>query len=700
MFDNFGRIQWDIIKEKVNKAKVVTLSKKKGSYLDISLSFDTETTSTYVDNEKFAYMYVWQFGIDGYYCYGRTWEQFLVLCNNLQKYGGLNDDKKIIIYVHNLAFEFQFMRKYFNWVNVFATEKRNPIKALTSLGIEFRDSLILSGYKLETLANNLVSHKVKKLVGDLDYTLDRNQLTTLTEKELGYMKHDVEILVDYIDEQREQYGDITKIPLTNTGRVRQLVRNNCYGTDSKKRSRYWNYIKNLTLEPRIYVELKQAFMGGFTHSNPNHTGKTHHNVSSIDFTSSYPTVMISEKYPCSVAFDYEFTTLDEFNKLCEKRLVVFQVDFTNLISIIDFDNYISKSRAIYSEGVTENNGRVFSADKLSIVITNIDWEIIQKAYAWDDIKISRVIYYYKHYLPTPIVSSIVDLYRKKTTLKNVKGKESEYLHAKGMLNSIYGMCVTDIVKDEQIYNEQWETEKVDINEAITKYNESRNRFLYYPWGIFVTAYARRNLWDGIFSIKDDYIYSDTDSIKMLNWDKHKEYVERYNNDISDKLKKALKYHGLPVDCLEPKTVEGVKKPLGVWDYEGTYTRFKTLGAKRYIYDHDNQLEVTVAGLGKKSGRDYLLKKAGSIENSYKIFNNHLSVPADYTSKLTHTYIDDAKSFLVKDYQGHVTRVTALSSVHLEKSSFTLSLSEEYQNFLHDVLSGNMIYSLGKFAKGV
>ena len=74
-FDNFNNIQWDIIHKKLSNAKFITIKENKEDvqYLDLSLSFDTETTSTYIEpngiKEKFAFMYVWQFGIDGYYCY-------------------------------------------------------------------------------------------------------------------------------------------------------------------------------------------------------------------------------------------------------------------------------------------------------------------------------------------------------------------------------------------------------------------------------------------------------------------------------------------------------------------------------------------------------------------------------------------------------------------------------------------------------
>lgn len=702
-FDSFDNIKWDLIKNKIQKAKKV---KKQGKhdpyYLDISVSFDTETTSTYENGEKFAFMYVWQFGIDGYYCYGRSWQEWLKMMMFLQKAGDLNKDKRLIIFIHNLSFEFQFFRKYIPWVDVFAKREREPMKALSSYGIEFRDSLVLSGYKLDNVAKNLTSHKIEKMDGDLDYRLDRNSKTTFSGKELGYMKHDVKILVYYIDEQRKQYGDIAHIPLTNTGRVRLVVRKNCFGNTSGSRLNYLGCMKLLELTAADYKELKQAFAGGFTHANPNHVGKTYHNVASIDFTSSYPTVMIAEQFPNSRFFDYKFKNWDDFNDLMKKRLVIFQVDFKNLVSTVDFDNYISRSRCLDADGVTENNGRVFSADKASIVVTNIDFEIIRKVYTWDDIKISRVKWCYKHYLPKPIIKSIIEFYKNKTTLKNVVGKNAEYMHAKGMLNSIYGMSVSDIIHDETDYqNNKWTTDPADAEKQIYKYNESKNRFLYYAWGVFVTAYARRNLWSGILSIKQDYIYSDTDSIKMLNYEKHKSYVESYNKMIQKKLAKTLTFYKLRLDSVSPKTVKGIKKPLGVWDFEGFYNSFKTLGAKRYVYTQDGHLETTIAGLGKKQGAKYLLSISDNDpEKAVHNFRNSFKVPAGKTGKLTHTYIDDMKSFLVRDYQGHVSRETALSSVHLEPAPFELTISETFKRFLQGLGQGVIIIENNRPAEGI
>lgn len=713
-FDSFDRIDWDIIASKIKKAKVV---KKKGKhnskYLDISVAFDTETTSTYINEprEKFAFMYVWQFGIDGYYCYGRTWAQFLKLLMFMQDKGKLSNEKRIIIYIHNLSFEFQFFRKYIPWGDIFATDEHEPIKAVSLFGIEFRDSLILSGYKLENVAKNLTKHKIPKMVGDLDYSLIRNSKTTFTKKELGYMVNDVRVLVAYIDEQREQYKNIAYIPLTNTGRVRQFVREKCFGKHDETRSKYNKIMSRLTLTKDTYELMRQGFAGGFTHANPNHVGKTYHDVASIDFTSSYPTVMIAEQYPNSVPIKKPFTTMEDFEKLCNKRLVLFTATFTNLVSTVDFDNYISKSKCLDIQGFTENNGRVFSADSLTITITNIDWEIIKQVYHWDEIKITNVNWFYKHYLPKPIIESIIDLYQNKTKLKDVDDKKAEYMHSKGMLNSVYGASVQKVLHPEIIYSnatQEWKTEQPDSETELDQYNKSYSRFLYYGFGIFVTSYARANLWNGILHIREDYIYSDTDSIKMLNWDKHKEYVERYNKEVTKKLHKALEFYHLPIDSVEPKTIKGIKKPLGVWDFEGIYKSFKTLGAKRYVYSYidkdDNdklKLETTIAGLGKEQGVDYLLSLSDNDpDQAVKNFRNNFSVPAGKTGKLTHAHIEDMKQAQITDFQGHTELVTALSGEHLEPAGYTLSMSKTYIDFLQNIGKGYVIFEKNTPTKGI
>ena len=125
-------------------------------YYNIPCSFDTETSSFYENGEKRAIMYTWQFGIDGYVILGRTWSELDILFNKINNILLLDVEHRILIcYVHNLGYEFQFMRKHLSWNNVFCVDSRTPVKAQSNNGILFKCSYLLSGCNLETVGNNL-----------------------------------------------------------------------------------------------------------------------------------------------------------------------------------------------------------------------------------------------------------------------------------------------------------------------------------------------------------------------------------------------------------------------------------------------------------------------------------------------------------------------------------------------------------------
>lgn len=240
------------------------------------------------------------------------------------------------------------------------------------------------------------------------------------------------------------------------------------------------------------------------------------------------------------------------------------------------------------------------------------------------------------------------------------------------------MCVTDIVREIIKYVEDWSTEQPDMEQAINKYNKSRGRFLYYGWGVWVTAAARRNLFDGIKAFGTDYLYADTDSIKALHGPRHADYIEAYNAEIQRKLIRACRHHGIDPAAIEPKTIEGEKKLLGAWSFDGHYDRFKTLGAKRYLVEEDGQLHITVAGVGK-SAADWLIETYGRA--AFEVFKDGLIFPPEATGKNTHTYIDDEIQGIVTDYTGRVGEYHELSAIHLEGTEYSLSISRIYAEFL-------------------
>ena len=673
--------------------KEVIKSKDK-IYYNLAMSFDIETSSFYEDKngviytndeykklknkvkaEKKAIMYIWQFAIEENVIIGRTWNDFIYFCKKLYDYLNLKE-RYIIVYVHNLSYEFQFICKWFNWIDIFADSERKPIKAMTDTHFIFKCSYRLSGYSLEVLANNLKSHNIKKMVGDLDYNLIRNSKTPISKEELKYCENDVLIVTSYIDEQINEFGNIEKIPLTQTGKVRRYVRKQCF-----QNKEYKYFIKELTIEKPEYLLLKNAFAGGFTHCNAMYTNKICKNVTSYDFTSSYPTVLISEKYPMSKGKEVNVNSESELIKLIKNYCVLVDLQFTNIKTSFMYEQIISYSKCRNVKNPLINNGRIVQADTLTITCTDIDFLNIKDFYKWDNMKIGLCYIYKKDYLPKEFVKTILHLYKSKTELKGIDGKEVEYLHSKELLNSLYGMCVTSIVHDTINFNgSEWTTENGNLDEELKNYNTDKNRFLFYHWGVWCTAYARNNLYTAIRECKEDYIYSDTDSVKIFDVDKHKKYFEEYNKWIVKKLEKCLNYHNIPLYFISPKTIKGEIKTLGIWDFDGFYTDFKTLGAKRYIFKKDNKLSITVCGLSKKSGKEFIENQ----KNPFIFFNEGMYVDCEHTGKMTHTYIDKEIENTITDYLGNTAYYHEKSFIHLEKTDYLLSLSDMYIKYFMGV----------------
>lgn len=687
--ENFEKYLDEIVPDEI------LVKSKKIEYFNMPCSFDIETTS--FRNEegiKAACMYEWTLDINGLIIYDRTWKTFIDTINRIIKYFETEYNKRhLVIYVHNLSWEFQFIRKRFNWSKIFATSPYKPLYAITDTGIEFRCSYMLSGYSLEMVGKNLSKYKVNKMVGDLDYSKFRHSDTPMSIKELMYCFNDVRVVECYVRECIENDGNITKIPLTKTGYVRNYCRKECFYDGkprrySKKYKAYNNLIKSLHLELAEYQQLQRAFQGGFTHANPFYVGKVMRNVASIDFISSYPYVLVAFMYPMGSAELIEELTKEVFQYSIENYHCIFNVTFYNLLPELLFDNYISLSKCWDLVEPVVSNGRIVSAKRLSITITQLDFDIINKFYRYEHMEVSEFRRYKMNYLPTDFVKSILKLYADKTTLKNVEGKEREYLSGKEKLNSTYGMCVTNVIQNNVEYSEEgWNTKLQSASEAIDKYNNNRNRFLFYPWGIFCTAWARYCLFTGILEFKNDYVYADTDSIKCINYENHLDYIKRYNEAVKEELTKAMNYHNLPFELCEPKTNKGVPKLLGVWDEENikgksyAYERFKTLGAKRYMVESEGKLNITVSGLNKKITVPYLTE---TYEDPFEVFNDSLHIPATYTGKNTHTYIDEEIEGELIDYLGNKGHYHELSYIHLEPAPYDLSISRLFYDYLRDI----------------
>ena len=570
-------------------------------YIKNPITFDIETT-TYKDEYKSlkadrdvynAFMYRFQFCIENVVVFGSIWADFRRLLEHLTKIFKLNKSRKIVIYVHNLSFEWQFIYNFVKVNKVFATAPHKVLKATVNDVFEFRCSYYLSNMSLSKFIENTPGAHYKKRLGDLDYRKVRTPVSELTETEQGYRYNDVRGLYEAI-QYLLKFDDLSTIPMTSTG----FVRRDCRIAMSKNPANRKMFLKSqLTLDD--YELCKKAFRGGNTACNLYLTNQILDNVGSFDISSSYPYVMLSEQYPVGKMLNASIDDIDELRYYNSKFCTIGIYTFENIKIKKDVPiMYIPSAKCEQLIKPVRFNGRIMSAESITIRLTNVDFEIIEKQYNFDGLYIDNFKFSRKRYLPAELRNQILHYFELKSKLKGVKGSEYEYIKSKNKLNSIYGMTVTDILHDEFLFEngEYVVKEKNDIS----KYYDSRNNFLTYQWGVFVTAYARKRLQEAIDLVGSDVVYCDTDSVK---------YVGKHD-DVFDKLNKDVIKHCQKNKIVNYVDIDGKHYSMGQFDKEKTYDKFITMGAKKYAYEIDGQIGVTVSGLSKKDGATELTEKGG------------------------------------------------------------------------------------------
>lgn len=612
---------------------VHNMNKRKRSDFDKAsddiLTFDIEVSSAWDDNgtlipyipgmsegfwnskKPYALCYIWQFSFNGEVYYGRELHQF---CSVLAK---LPSDVHFVIWVHNFAYEFEFLCNLFSWESVFARKAHSPMKAVPMLwnNIEFRCSYYLTRMSLETWGKEL---GLPKLVGFLDYSKLRTPNTKLTDEELAYCGRDCEVVDLGIRKYLEKYKHIEDIPLTQTGEVRKVVKKKMRKSKSDMN---W-MIKLLPENARMYSILKQTFCGGYTHANYIQAGRTIRSAHgcAFDFASSYPAVMCSEMFPGTAFFPDKFdeTKTDKYAYLMKVRF--------ECLEPLTFNHYLSKSKCLeVSDDVKVDNGRIIRGTYATIWITEQDYDIIMKTYECEP-HILECYSSRKMYLPKPLVEYVLELYNNKTQYKGLSDKAEIYAISKMFINALFGMCVTDIIQDDVEYYDggEWAVHEKSVSD-VEKYlddlkrNNKGRTFLAYQFGVWITAYARHNLWECLLSCDKDVIYCDTDSLKI-----RKRYdFSWYNQKVQAKIEECCKFFGLDPALAAPVDKNGIPHPLGHFDEEDGWTEFKALGAKRYCYRSavDGQLHLTVSGISK----DAVICLKDDIDN----FNEETVFDKDY-----------------------------------------------------------------------
>ena len=619
-------------------------------------------------NEQ-SIMYIWTLCLhEKCMIIGRTWDEFTALIDGWNEYL-IQNDYRLVIWVHNLSYEFQFLSGIheFHRDEVMAVKSRKVL-ACTWGNIEFRCSYLHSNMNLDTFTNKMHAEHTKLSGKEFDYTKIRFPWTEMTQNELAYCTNDTQGLCEALANEMQADGDtLDTIPRTSTGYVRRDVRN------AIRRNRELVYkIRAIFPDENVYTYLREAFRGGNTHANRHYAGKVLHNVISADRSSSYPDVQCNNLFPMGDFKKLGLSTVERLLSMQDRgtaTLARIAISDCHLRHISDGCPYIPRDKCRQIVNGVYDNGRVIAADYLEITVTDIDLQIIVDHYTGTYTVIGG---YYSTYgkLPPEMVGVLCDLYHKKTALKNVAGQELIYAKSKAKLNSVYGMTAQNPAKPEVYFDGEWGEDALNIGEALA--DAQRNAFLSYAWGVWTTAWARYHLQCGIDLVGTRFVYCDTDSVKYLETDVLPDWTP-YNND---RIAASTKSGAWAVD------LSGEAHYMGVFESDGKYPQFATLGAKKYAYtDENGKTHVTIAGVSKKEGGPeldagdeygtglerfvnitpgFLFRKAGGAELMY---NDH---PA-----ITSLSID-----------GHVLPITA--NVVIRDSTYQLGITAEYYKILQEI----------------
>lgn len=623
-----------------------------------------ENAPTKQEFRPFAFMYHWQFCLEDEVVFGRTWEEFTRLINSLEKNLNLSYNNRLVVWVHQLGFEWQFMRNFLEFEEGFFLEERTPAKILTKGGIEFRCSYILSNMSLSKFCQNEEGVTHYKLDGDtFNYEAFRLPTTPLSEYEQGYCYNDVRGLCECI-RSRLKHDTLGSMPLTSTGYVRRDLR-----TNVRKNRKNRKYFLNSALDPHLYTLCREAFRGGDTHANADRANQININGWGMDIKSSYPAQMvIQDIYPFSAFAKMNISTY--LNNDMSGYALLMKVAFFNIKYDVHGDYFcgmpyiaLAKCNKFSAEKVIDN-GRVLFAEFLELTCTNLDLEIIKREYLFDDIRIGEIWASKASYLSKEIRDTVMDYFRQKTLLDGDPAQKYEYSKAKARLNAIFGCMVMRIDQSvvkwdpvKKIYTD----ETPDLAEALEKFYKSRNNFLQYQQGLFITAAARWQLRQMLWKVGKDCIYCDTDSIKGIG-----DHLTDFDIENIKRRKMAEEAGAIAEDK------KGNPYYLGIWENETQdhpYDEFKTLGAKKYVYRQGDKVCSTIAGVSKKAGAEYFKEHGleGFTPNAVITESGHL----------TAYYNDDEIHKITIDH----TTFTTSSNVALVNNTYKIGVTDEYFDLL-------------------
>ena len=645
--------------------------KRDKTFINVCCAFDIETTRDPATDT--AYMYIWQMAINDTIILGTDWSEFFTLLDRIKAIIKPRKNERVIIWVHNLSYETQFIKRYirFDAKDYFYTGEREPVYYIHDNFWMFKDSLkMVSGASLEKLAKDYT--KTQKAKGDLNYEILRNKTDAkhMSDKEYGYCINDVLILSEYAAYFWSEYIIKHYNPVTFNSVLRQEMKDRM---DDRDR----DYIAGAYPELEVYQYLvSDIYRGGYVHGNACYMGELFtldDHIGGADITSSYPAWMLQMTMPGKFVFYKDLCSMDEVLEIAKQKHVIMTCEFFNIRNTmphsIESLNKCHNAGEMWADKKHSiiDNGRILRARHMIVSLTELDLYNYISFYTWSAVKITKVYVAEPTKLPLYVINPLLKYYKAKNQLK-IEGKS--YSIEKIKCNSFYGISVTRLSLVEYEI-----TEGGDINK-VPKFDFKRaakSAFLLPQWGVYISTWARFRLLQMVATLEASgyhVLYCDTDSIKALDWDSGADaIIADYNAKNKERVKAALNYYNISEDHI---VYDDPGKTIGDFDIEYRYLeKFKMQGAKRYCYTYKGKFNSTIAGLPKGALLKYYnyRKDIDHLTDPYSIFEDGLSVP---DVKLGSIYYDEPTEAVIN---GELMQEQ--SSVCLTPTSFTMGLTEDF-----------------------
>lgn len=733
-------------------------------YAPLIGALDIETSQ----NDECAWMYLWTFAVNDLIVYGRTPDELKHWLRRLSHALDLKTDYRLLVYIHNAKFDLMFLKHHICLMSTrkgdfIAKTKHQILKCCMEGVYEVRDSAVFSEMPLRMMGIEIGLPKLEE-----DHELIRTPETELEEADIIYCGRDSQILTRYYRIQADlittrdedgdvvlHYGSIGNLPLTATGKDKNMI-SHAFGLEDKK-VQNWILSRQLRInEPKkpekqtdkemkkyekdftrwqhdTYTmnRLRQCFFGGFCYastlwsdteiSEKTGAGK---GVISADLDACYASMMLTKRFPMDRWLpvpDWELPRTKEqiidvmnMQGWYTNRALLLHMKLTNIEARVkDFGFLPSWYRYHVKESGIETfkrSERVYKADELEVVLTDVDFRQLLKWYTCDIEMIDGLWSVYDT-LPDYIIDTVIMLYKDKSEYKRyirprkAEGTDTpeeniEYNYRKTMLARLYGVFCQDPIR--MMY--QWDEEAHEIKS--NGFDQPENQIysnVLYQWGCWVAAWARDTLlnmcarvgannngeWDFLL------IYCDTDCIRWIDdgSDTKMKMIEGYNKLVARKVARQMSLnrqirifnlYGVQTDY---HTLAG----CGEWEVE-RFQSYKHIGIKMYaVIKQSGKFKATIAGLPNTQTH---FDQYETAEEKMDAFSATLYIDEDHTGLLKTEYIEHRVECDVVDYKGKPAHIISLSSVRLVKTDYR-ARPDKNGDILKDIDFGEFFLDCGR-----